>query len=51
MPKFYYYIVVVYMAENPYIAPPAVTTENRSLFSMKRLWDKQELLQGVVISL
>ena len=32
MPKFYDYIVVAELAENPYTAPPAVTTENRYLY-------------------
>ena len=32
MPKFYDYIVVAELVENPYIATPSVTTANRSLY-------------------
>ena len=32
MPKFYDYIVVPELAENPYTEPPAVTTANHSLY-------------------
>ena len=31
VPKFYDYIVAADLSENPYTAPPAVTTVNRSL--------------------
>ena len=32
MPKFYDYIVAAELAENPYTAPTAMTTANRSLY-------------------
>ena len=32
MPKFYEYIVAAELDENPYTAPPTVTTTNSSLY-------------------
>ena len=32
MPKLYDYIVDTELVENPYTAPPSITTENRSLY-------------------
>ena len=51
MPKFYDYIVAVELAENPYTAPPYVTTEIDPFISMNIMWGNQELIQGVVIFL
>ena len=51
MPKFYYYIVEVDLAENPYTAPPAATISNSPIISTEILWGNHELIKGVGISL
>ena len=51
MPKFYYYILVEELAENPYTSTPAINKDFFHFISIKRLWGDQKLIQGAGISL